>query len=75
MGPAEGRAPSPEGILIRMDPGGAVVDRLYNEVERDTKNRNDWDMCRVVIEARYTQYFPRVQTSDAFVKFEYHEEQ
>ena len=28
------------------------------EVERDEKNRNDWDICAVVIESRYTHYFP-----------------
>ena len=33
--------------------GGVVT-----EVERDAKNRPDWDMCRVVIESRCTQYFP-----------------
>ena len=31
---------------------------VVTEVERDAKNRNDWDMCRVVIESRYTHYFP-----------------
>ena len=31
---------------------------VVTEVERDSKNRNDWDMCAVVIESRSTQYFP-----------------
>jgi hypothetical protein len=31
---------------------------VVTEVERDEKNRNDWDMCAVVIESRYTHYFP-----------------
>ena len=31
---------------------------VVTEVERDAKNRNDWDMCAVVIESRSTYYFP-----------------
>jgi hypothetical protein len=31
---------------------------VVTEVERDAKNRNDWDMCAVVIDSRYTHYFP-----------------
>jgi hypothetical protein len=31
---------------------------VVTEVEPDMKNRRDWDMCRVVIESRYTCYLP-----------------
>ena len=31
---------------------------VVTEVELDAKNRPDWDMCKVVIESRCTQYFP-----------------
>jgi hypothetical protein len=31
---------------------------FVTQVERDTKNRNDWDICEVVIESRYTHRVP-----------------
>ena len=43
------------GLLVSRFRGKAGV---VTQVERDAKNRNDWDMCEVVIESRYTHRVP-----------------